>query len=228
MRLALVFLLLFTPVLSFSGTIWNYNLTGKVSGPIDAVDYLRDISVGDDIAVKMRVEYSENEHKVRFSGNIGTWLFSQQETMGFYAIGDSAPERFYTPGSSSALEPPVGNYGEIIAVDLFLIFFGFDETGSSQIPEAQRLVKSDGRIDPSWFRSGGLTFNFWAISDPGTGETLETDLYGTIDTMTAVPEPSSVFLFGSAMLSMAAFRMRRRSICPCKGRHSTARVCTSE
>ncbi|MGM0767456.1 MAG: PEP-CTERM sorting domain-containing protein [Pseudomonadota bacterium] len=214
MRIVFALLLLLAPALAVSGTIRSYDLTGKVSGPGASADYLRDISVDDDIFIKLRLNHDDSGHKLNFSGNIGSWSFSPQETAGLYSIGDSAPERFFTLGSSSVLEPPVGNVGQILAVDLFLTLFGFDEDGTVSIPESQRLVKSDGSIDTAWFRSGQLSFNFLALYDPATGEGVETDLNGTIDAIRAIPEPSSALLLCMGMLSVgvAALQRRRRKL----------------
>ncbi|MEX2475923.1 PEP-CTERM sorting domain-containing protein [Marinobacter sp.] len=210
MRTVFAFMLLSIPAIGVSAPIWNYDLAGKVSGPAESADYLRDIAIGDDFLIKMTLSYENSEHKVSFFGNIGQWHFSQQDTVAFYASGDASTERFYTPGSSSPLNPPIGNLGDIDPVDVYLTFLGFDQLGLEPIPEEQRLVKTDGRMDPAWFHSGTFSFNFWAIVDPNTGAGIESDLSGKILSVIEVPEPATAWLLSLGGFAMVCFRALRR------------------
>lgn len=211
MRFIVAFLAFFIPISAFSSTIWTYDLRGKVDGPDTAANYLRDISVGDDFRIRMNIWLLDSgSHGVSFFGNIGGWLFEEQVTSAFYYAGDNSRERFLTGGSSSHLNPPIGSMGGIDARNLYIQIFGSDLSGDESFSEDDRLVKKNGWIDPGKVDSGRISFNFWAMINPEIGESIETDLYGSIHSFVEVPEPDALALFCIGLLGIFVFDHKKK------------------
>ncbi len=151
-------------------------------------------------------------HGVSFFGNIGSWLFGEQDTSAFYYAGDNSRERFLTGGSSSYLSPPIGSMGAIDARNIYIQIFGSDLSGDESFSEDDRLVKENGWIDPGKVHSGRISFNFWAMINPETGESIEADLYGNIHSFVEVSEPDAIALFCIGLLGIFIFDYKRKGL----------------
>lgn len=212
MRFIFACLIILFPLCSNSNPIRTYDLKGSVSGTDQAAGFLKDISVGDSFEIQMDVQLlSGTSLNVRFGGNIGGWTFARQETSGFYYLGDFGPERFLTTGSPSFLNNPEAETGKVQALDIFISLFGLDQTGSILVPEDERLVRNDGRIDPSRFYSGHMSFEFLAMIDANQEQGLETNIFGEIDSLTRVLEPGSAIILLSGFLGLGLIHLTKRT-----------------
>lgn len=190
--------------------IWTYDLEGTVSGSEEAAGYLADIGVGDSFSIRMSMQKQlDGSHKINFSGSLGGWLFTRQEASAYYLHSDSAPERFYSSGSSSLLNAPAGTLGAIDPWDIYLQLFGLETTGSVDIAEEDKLVKSDGWLDVDQFLQGNISFNFFAQLGPEGSSWTEHDLFGDIHSIVQVSESTPAMLMAIGLLCIFAGYQRK-------------------
>ncbi|AZR42821.1 hypothetical protein [Marinobacter salarius] len=181
--------------------IWTYDLEGTVSGSEEAAGYLADIGVGDSFSIRMSMQKQlDGSHKINFSGSLGGWLFTRQEASAYYLHSDSAPERFYSSGSSSLLNAPAGTLGAIDPWDIYLQLFGLETTGAVDIAEEDKLVKSDGWLDVDQFLQGNISFNFFAQLGPEGSSWTENDLFGDIHSIVQVSESTPAVMMAIGLL----------------------------
>jgi len=181
--------------------IWTYDLEGTVSGSEEAAGYLADIGVGDSFSIRMSMQKQlDGSHKINFSGSLGGWLFTQQEASAYYLHSDSAPERFYSSGSSSLLNAPAGTLGAIDPWDIYLQLFGLETTGAVDIAEEDKLIKSDGWLDVDQFLQGNISFNFFAQLGPEGSSWTENDLFGDIHSIVQVSESTPAVMMAIGLL----------------------------
>ncbi|WP_428398102.1 PEP-CTERM sorting domain-containing protein [Marinobacter salarius] len=190
--------------------IWTYDLEGTVSGSEEAAGYLADIGVGDSFSIRMSMQKQlDGSHKINFRGSLGGWLFTRQEASAYYLHSDSAPERFYSSGSSSLLNAPAGTLGAIDPLDIYIQLFGLETTGAVDIAEKDRLIKAHGWLDAEQFLSGKLSFNFFAQLGLDGTAWAEDDLVGNITSIVEVSEPESLLLFLIGLLGLWARKIRK-------------------
>ena len=170
--------------------IWTYDLEGTVSGSEEAAGYLADIGVGDSFSIRMSMQKQlDGSHK-----------FTRQEASAYYLHSDSAPERFYSSGSSSLLNAPAGTLGAIDPWDIYLQLFGLETTGAVDIAEEDKLVKSDGWLDVDQFLQGNISFNFFAQLGPEGSSWTENDLFGDIHSIVQVSESTPAVMMAIGLL----------------------------
>ncbi len=190
--------------------IWTYDLEGTVSGSEEAAGYLADIGVGDSFSIRMSMQKQlDGSHKINFSGSLGGWLFTQQEASAYYLHSDSAPERFYSSGSSSLLNAPAGTLGAIDPWDIYLQLFGLETTGAVDIAEEDKLIKSDGWLDVDQFLHGNIYFNFFAQLGPEGNSWTEDDLFGDIHSIVQVSESTPAVMMTIGLLYIFAGYQRK-------------------
>jgi len=192
--------------------IWTYDLKGTVSGSAEAAGYLADIDVGDSFTVRMSIQKQlDGSHKINFNGALGGWLFTPQEASAYYLYSDSAPERFYSSGSSSLLNAPAGTVGAIDPWDIYLQLFGLETTGAVGIAEEDKLIKSNGWLDVDQFLHGNISFNFFAQLGPEGSAWAEDDLFGNIDSIVEVSESTPAAMLAIGLLYIfAGYRRKLR------------------
>ena len=190
--------------------IWTYDLEGTVSGSEEAAGYLADIGVGDSFSIRMSMQKQlDGSHKINFSGSLGGWLFTRQEASAYYLHSDSAPERFYSSGSSSLLNAPAGTLGAIDPWDIYLQLFGLETTGAVDIAEEDKLIKSDGWLDVDQFLHGNISFNFFAQLGPEGSSWTEDDLFGDIHSIVQVSESTPAVMMTIGLLYIFAGYQRK-------------------
>ena len=190
--------------------IWTYDLEGTVSGSEEAAGYLADIGVGDSFSIRMSMQKQlDGSHKINFSGSLGGWLFTRQEASAYYLHSDSAPERFYSSGSSSLLNAPAGTLGAIDPWDIYLQLFGLETTVAVDIAEEDKLVKSDGWLDVDQFLQGNISFNFFAQLGPEGSSWTENDLFGDIHSIVQVSESTPAMMMAIGLLCIFAGYQRK-------------------
>lgn len=190
--------------------IWEYDLKGTISGSAEAAGYLADVDVGDDFAIRMSIQKQlDGSHKVKFNGALGSWLFTPQEASAYYLHSDSAPERFYSSGSSSLLNAPTGTMGAIDPWDIYIQLFGLETTGSVNIAEEDKLIKSDGWLDVDQFLNGSISFNFFAQLGPEGSAWTEDDLFGDIHSIVQVSESTPAMMMAIGLLCIFAGYQRK-------------------
>lgn len=194
-----------------SKPFYSYDLHGNVTGDIGAVSGLADINEGDSFVIRLNVwEKEAGAHRVSFQGDIGGWSLLEQETKAYYYWGDWSPERFYTTGSSSLLNPPDGNGSTVHPYNIYLTLLGMEQTGTVTIPEKNWLIRDTGEINLKQFRSGG--FHFWFFNQELESTNTEEDLVGSITRIVEVSEPSTLLLLalGSLWPLFRTISLRRR------------------
>lgn len=184
---------------------YSYDLHGTVTSDSAAAGSLADVEIGDEFVIRLNI-WARNspDHRVSFQGDIGDWSFQTQESIAYYLYGDLSPERFYTTGSDSTINPPAGNGSVIYPNDIFLTLMGVEQTGMVDIPEEKWLIRESGEINLDQFHSGSFSFWFFAQTAEGGGG-AEEDLFGVITRIVEVPEPGS---FALAALSFFFMVMR--------------------
>ncbi|WP_379865173.1 hypothetical protein [Marinobacter sp. M5B] len=183
--------------------IWTYDLKGTVAGSEEAAGYLADVDVGDAFSIRMSMQKQlDTSYKIKFTGVIGGWSFSEQETSAYYIFGDLAPERFYTHSSSSPIEAPVGTSGPVDPWDIYLLLLGPGTLDTHEIAEEDRMIKSNGWLDTNKFREGRLSFHFFTQLSPDGNSWVEDDLVGDITSVTEVSEPVPATLLAIGLLGI--------------------------
>lgn len=190
---------------------YAYDLYGTVTSDDAAASSLADVDIGDEFSIRLNVwANNSGEHKVAFEGVIGGWAFLQQQTTGYYAAGDSSPERFYTGGSYSPLNAPVGNGSTVHPYDIYLGLLGMEQTGTVTIPEENRLIRDTGELNLNQFHSG--SFHFWFFDrEDGSAFGTEQDLVGSIARIVEVPEPGTLLLSALGLVFLLIKRQLRYS-----------------
>ena len=190
---------------------YSYDLHGIVTGDSTAAESLSDVEIGDEFVIRLNI-WARNspDHRVSFQGNIGNWSFQTQKSIAYYLYGDSSPERFYTTGSHSTINPPAGNGSLVYPNDIFLTLLGVEQTGTVDIPEENWLIRESGEINLDRFHSGSFSFWFFNQGTGGSG-TAEEDLFGTISRIVEVPEPGSLALLALGFSLMGIRIAGRRS-----------------
>lgn len=185
---------------------YSYDLHGQVNGDVSGVTTLADVDMADEFVIRLNIwERNEGRHKVSFHGIIGGWAFSEQQTDAFYYWG---PERFYTVGSYSPLNPPVGVDSVVYPNDLYLTMLGRDRSGTGPIPKENWLIWNSGEINLRQFHSG--SFHFWFFSqDYVNGHSTEEDLFGSITRIIEVPEPATLLLSVLGLVFLLFKRLSR-------------------
>lgn len=191
--------------------IWTYDLKGTISGSAEAAGYLADVDVGDSFTVRMSIQKQvDGSHKINFNGALGGWLFTPQEASAYYLHSDSAPERFYSSGSSSLLNAPSGTLGAIDPWDIYLQLFGMETTGAVSIVEEDKLIKSNGWLDIDQFLHGSISFNFFAQLGPEGSAWAEDDLFGEINSIVQVSESTPAVMMAIGLLLIFVGHPRKR------------------
>lgn len=212
MKRLLLFSLLFAAAcLAQAKPFYSYDLHGTVTGDPNGAAALSDVDIGDEFVIRLNV-WARNspDHKVAFHGVVGDWAFQQQHTSAFYIFGDDSPERFYTSGSYSPINPPAGNGSQVYPYDIYLTLYGMDETGTVNIPEDDWFVRDSGEINLDRFRSGG--FHFWFFNQlHGDSYGTEEDLYGEISRIVEVPAPGSFVLVVLGLMFLGVRVMAKRA-----------------
>lgn len=212
MRVSIMFAVLWCfSVQANAAPIWTYDLNGTVSGSEEAAGYLSDINIGDSFTVRMSIQKQlDGSHKINFEGSLGSWLFSPQEASAYYLHSDSAPERFYSTGSSSLLNAPEGTLGAIDPWDIYIQLFGLETTGSVDITEEDKLIKSNGWLDVDQFLHGSISFNFFAQLGPEGSAWAEDDLFGDISSIVQVSESTPAVMMAIGLLCIFSGYRRTR------------------
>jgi hypothetical protein len=191
---------------------YSYDIHGTVTGNVTAADSLFDVEIGDEFVIRLNI-WARNsaDHRVSFQGKIGGWSFQAQESIAYYLYGDSSPERFYTTGGYSTINPPAGNGSLIYPNDIFLTLMGVEQTGTVDIPEEKWLIRESGEINLDQFHSGSFSFWFFTQTAEGGGSTEE-DLFGVIHRIVEVPEPGS-FALAAFSFFFVVMRIAGRNRC---------------
>lgn len=207
MKRLLLFGLLFAGAcLAQAKPFYSYELHGIVTGDPNGAAALSDVDVGDEFVIRLNI-WARNspDHKVSFKGAVGDWEFQEQHTSAYYLYGDLSPERFYTGGSYSPINPPAGNGSQVYPYDIYLTLLGLEQTGTVDIPEEDWLIRDSGEINLDRFHSG--SFHFWFFNQlHGDSYGTEEDLYGEISRIVAVPEPGTLFLLATGFLILVVRR----------------------